>query len=137
MSRIGLAPINLPERVDVSFTDGVVTVKGPKGESTQELYSCVTLKSEEGVVTLERISDAKDHRAKHGLYRSLVNNMVVGVSEGFKTEQELHGVGYRANSNGQILELLCALNAPAYHPIFSYFAFYYIIINNLNKRVKA
>ena len=117
MSRVGLAPINIPQGVEVSFNDGVVTVKGPKGELTQAIDSCITMKQEEGVINLERASDAKDHRAKHGLSRALINNMVVGVSEGYKIEQELHGVGYRANNKGQILELLLGYSHPIHFMI--------------------
>ncbi len=105
MSRIGKAPINIPSGVTVTFANKVVTVKGPKGELYQDIDPAITVQIEEGVVTFERASDAKDHRAKHGLYRSLVNNMVIGVSQGYKLEQELVGVGYRANSKGQDLEL--------------------------------
>lgn len=106
MSRIGKALINVPAGVTVTVSkENIVTVKGPKGELTQEMDPAITLKIEGDVLTFERASELKDHRAKHGLYRSLVNNMVIGVSEGYKTEQELVGVGYRANSTGQNLEL--------------------------------
>ncbi|MCI5057891.1 MAG: 50S ribosomal protein L6 [Flavobacteriales bacterium] len=106
MSRIGNAIINVPSGVEVSVdANNLVTVKGPKGELTQQLDSCVKLENKEGVITFERVSEAKDHKAKHGLYRSLVNNMVIGVSEGYKKEMELVGVGYRAQTSGQQLEL--------------------------------
>lgn len=106
MSRIGKALINVPAGVTVSVSnDNVVTVKGPKGELFQEMDPAITLKIEGDVLTFDRASEAKDHRAKHGLYRSLVNNMVIGVSEGYTVQQELVGVGYRATSTGQNLEL--------------------------------
>ncbi len=106
MSRIGNAPIELPQGVTFSVNENhLVTVKGPKGELTQQIEPCVEVKVEENQITCSRISEAKDHKAKHGLYRSLINNMVVGVSEGYKTEQQLVGVGYRATVSGNTLDL--------------------------------
>ena len=105
MSRIGKSPVSIPSGVDVKVSGNVVTVKGPKGELTQEMDSCVTLAIEDGILTFSRESDAPAHRAKHGLYRSLVNNMMIGVSEGYKKELEVVGVGYRATATGQVLEL--------------------------------
>ena len=104
MSRIGKNPIVVPTDVTVEITDGLVTVKGKLGQLTQE-FSDVTVKVEEGHVIVERSSDHKDHRAKHGLYRSLINNMIAGVSTGFTKELELVGVGYRASNQGQKLDL--------------------------------
>jgi large subunit ribosomal protein L6 len=104
MSRIGKNPVEIPTGVTVEVKDNVVTVKGKLGELTQE-YSDVTVKVEEGNVIVERSSDYKDHRAKHGLYRSLVNNMIQGVSNGWSKELELVGVGYRASNQGQKLDL--------------------------------
>ena len=104
MSRIGKSPITIPSGVTVDVKDGVITVKGKLGELKQE-YSDVTIKVEEGEVIVERSSDFKDERAKHGLYRSLINNMIIGVSEGFTKDLELVGVGYRASSQGQRLDL--------------------------------
>jgi len=104
MSRIGKNPISIPAGVTVEVSDNIITVKGKLGQLTQE-YSDITVKIEEGVITLERPSDHKDQRAKHGLYRSLINNMIVGVSEGFTKELELVGVGYRASNQGQKLDL--------------------------------
>jgi large subunit ribosomal protein L6 len=104
MSRIGNSPIAIPEGVTVDFKDGVVTVKGKLGELSQEIKD-INVKTEEGQVVLERSSESKDHKAKHGLYRALVNNMVEGVSKGFTKELELVGVGFRANNQGQKLDL--------------------------------
>ena len=104
MSRIGKNPISIPAGVTVEVSETVITVKGKLGQLTQD-YADVTVKVEEGQVTVERPSDSKDHRAKHGLYRSLINNMVLGVSEGFTKELELVGVGYRASNQGQKLDL--------------------------------
>jgi len=104
MSRIGNSPITIPEGVTVEVKDNVVTVKGKLGELTQELTD-VSVKVEEGNLSVERPSDAKDHRAKHGLYRALINNMVEGVTKGWTKELELVGVGYRARNQGQKLDL--------------------------------
>ncbi len=106
MSRIGKLPISLPSGVTISVDDtNVVTVKGPKGELKQQVNSDISIEVEDGVVTLVRPTDNKEHRSLHGLYRSLINNMAVGVSEGFRKELELVGVGYRASNTGQLLEL--------------------------------
>ncbi|HBR53164.1 MAG TPA: 50S ribosomal protein L6, partial [Flavobacteriaceae bacterium] len=104
MSRIGKNPVAIPEGVTVDVKDNTVTVKGKLGELTQD-FSDVSVKVEENNVILERPSDAKDHRAKHGLYRSLVNNMIEGVSNGWTKKLELVGVGYRASNQGQKLDL--------------------------------
>jgi len=107
MSRIGKAPISIPAGVTVTVdNNNLVTVKGPKGELTQLVDQDITIAQEEGVVTVQRPTDQKRHRALHGLYRSLINNMVVGVTEGYKLEQELVGVGYRASNQGQTLDLV-------------------------------
>lgn len=105
MSRIGKAPIAIPAGVSVDVKDSVVTVKGPKGTLTQKVNPELDVKIEDGHVTLTRPSDDREHRAQHGLYRALIHNMVVGVSEGYRKELELVGVGYRANATGQVLEL--------------------------------
>lgn len=105
MSRIGKAPITVKDGVQLTVDGNVVKVKGPKGELQQEVDSCISMDLTDGVLTLSRESDHKDHRAKHGLYRALINNMVEGVTEGYKKELELVGVGFRANTKGQILEL--------------------------------
>lgn len=104
MSRIGKNPISIPAGVTVDVNENTVTVKGKLGQLTQD-YADVTVKVEEGQVVVERPSDSKDHRAKHGLYRSLINNMIMGVSTGFTNELELVGVGYRASNQGQKLDL--------------------------------
>ncbi|KRO67143.1 MAG: 50S ribosomal protein L6 [Cryomorphaceae bacterium BACL21 MAG-121220-bin10] len=104
MSRIGNNPVAIPDGVTVEVNDQVITVKGKLGELTQN-FDSVSVKIEEGNVFVERPSDAKDHRAKHGLYRSLINNMVKGVSIGWSKDLELVGVGYRASNQGQKLEL--------------------------------
>ena len=104
MSRIGNNPVAIPDGVTVEVKDSTITVKGKLGELTQE-FEAVSVKVEEGNVYVERPSDAKDHRAKHGLYRSLVNNMIKGVSTGWTKELELVGVGYRASNQGQKLDL--------------------------------
>lgn len=105
MSRIGKAIIEVPAGVTVTENNGVVTVKGPKGELTQELTSGISLAQEDGVLTFTRPSDSKEHKALHGLYRALINNMIVGTSTGFTKQLELVGVGYRASHSGQKLEL--------------------------------
>ena len=105
MSRIGKAIIEVPAGVTVTEKDSVVTVKGPKGELSQELTGGISLSQENGVITFSRPSDSKEHKALHGLYRALVNNMIVGTSTGFTKQLELVGVGYRASHSGQKLEL--------------------------------
>ena len=104
MSRIGKSPIAIPAGVTVEVNEGVVVVKGKLGELSQT-FDKVNVKVEDGQVIVERSSDVKEERAKHGLYRSLISNMVVGVSEGFTKELELVGVGYRASNQGQVLDL--------------------------------
>lgn len=104
MSRIGKNPITIPAGVTVEVNGNVVSVKGKKGQLTQD-FTDVTVKIEEGQVLVERSSDHKDERSKHGLYRALINNMIVGVSEGFTKELELVGVGYRASNQGQKLDI--------------------------------
>ncbi|MFC2086998.1 50S ribosomal protein L6 [Bacteroidota bacterium] len=106
MSRIGKLPISLPDNVTVTVnTDNEVHVKGPLGELTEKVDSDLKVKVEEKLITLKRPTEQKRHKAMHGLYRSLINNMVEGVSKGFEVKQELVGVGYRAEAKGQILEL--------------------------------
>ncbi len=105
MSRIGKLPIEIPAGVTVTIKDNLVTVKGPKGELSQQVNPDISVSNEDGIVQVTRPSDNKEHRALHGLYRSLINGMVVGVSEGYKKELELVGVGYRVANTGQLLEL--------------------------------
>ena len=105
MSRIGKSPITLPAGVTFEINDNVVTVKGKLGALTQEIKDDITVKVEEGVITLDRPSESVSHRAKHGLYRALLNNMIEGVSKGWSKELELVGVGYRASNQGQVLDL--------------------------------
>ena len=105
MSRIGKAPIEIPAGVTVAVEGNVITVKGPKGELKQTFNPELTINIEGNVLTVTRPSDNREHRSQHGLYRALINNMVVGVSTGYRKEMELVGVGYRANATGQVLEL--------------------------------
>ena len=105
MSRIGKAIIEVPAGVTITEKDGLVTVKGPKGELTQQLSEGITLKQEDGTLTLDRPSESKQHKALHGLYRALINNMVQGTATGWTKQLELVGVGYRASHSGQKLEL--------------------------------
>lgn len=113
MSRIGKLPIQLPAGVTVSVADNnVVTVKGKRGELTLKVDTDITIKPEGAVVKLERPTEQKRHKAMHGLYRALIANMVKGVSEGFKKELELVGVGYRAANTGQILEIAVGYSHP-------------------------
>ena len=104
MSRIGKNPVIIPEGVTLDITDNLVTVKGKLGELTQE-YSAISIKIDDNVIYLERPSENKEHKAKHGLYRALIANMIEGVSTGWTKELELVGVGYRASNQGQKLDL--------------------------------
>jgi len=107
MSRVGKAPIAIPAGVTVTVSDdNIVTVKGPKGELTQAVDSDITISQEEGNIVVKRPSEQKRHKALHGLYRALINNMVVGVTAGYKLEQELVGVGYRATNTGNTLDMV-------------------------------
>ena len=104
MSRVGNNPITVPEGVSVEISDNKIIVKGKLGEIEQE-FSDVIVKLNDSIINIDRTSEAKDHKSKHGLYRALINNMIVGVSEGWTKELELVGVGYRASAQGQKLEL--------------------------------
>jgi len=107
MSRIGKAPIAIPAGVTITVSDkNLVTVKGPKGELTQQVDSAITVSQEDGHVVITRPTESKIHKSLHGLYRSLINNMIIGVTEGYKTTQELVGVGYRASHQGSTLDLV-------------------------------
>ena len=118
MSRIGKLPINIPAGVTVSQENGIVTVKGPKGELSQKVDSSILMKIEDGQIVFEVDENSpvnyKQKQAFHGLYRSLVNNMVVGVSEGFTKTLELVGVGYRVSNQGNLIEFALGYT----HPIF-------------------
>ena len=105
MSRIGNAPVTIPEGVEISHTNGIVTVKGKKGELSQEIDEAISMKIEDNTITFSRTSNSPEFRSKHGLYRALMSNMITGVSEGFKKELQVIGVGYRAVAKGQLLEL--------------------------------
>jgi len=117
MSRIGKAPIGIPSGVTVSMSaSNLVTVKGPKGELTQQIDQDLSLEVNDGEAVVGRPTDQKRHKAMHGLYRSLIANMVEGVNNGYTKELELIGVGYRANSTGNLLELTLGYS----HPIYFY-----------------
>jgi len=106
MSRIGKAPVSIPDKVELTVgKDNLVTVKGAKGTLTQQLSSGIKVEIEGNVATLTRTAEDKQTKSLHGLYRSLLNNMVKGVSEGYKIDLELVGVGYKATATGQVLEL--------------------------------
>ena len=105
MSRIGKAPISIPEKVEVKVDGNLVKVKGPKGELVQKIADGFEVKIENGTLVIERPSEEKDAKSKHGLYRALVNNMVKGVTEGYTKEQEFVGVGYRVTVTGQNVEM--------------------------------
>ncbi len=113
MSRIGRAPITVPAKVQVNWTeDNLVTVKGPKGQLSQQVDPALSLKLEEGTLSVARPSDSKEHKAKHGLYRTLVNNMILGVTTGFTKQLEIHGVGYRAAKVGENLVIQVGYSHP-------------------------
>lgn len=113
MSRIGNAPIELPKGLEFKVDDNnIVTVKGPKGEITQKINPDMIVEMNDGVITVKRPTEQKRHKAMHGLYRSLINNMVVGCNEGFKKELELIGVGYRASNQGNVLEIQVGYSHP-------------------------
>ena len=112
MSRIGKNPITVPSGVELSIQGNVVSVKGPKGELTQEVDENLGLEFADNVLTLTRPNDEKDIRAKHGLYRALIHNMVVGVSEGYSVKLQMVGVGFRAASQGQQLNLSLGYSHP-------------------------
>jgi len=105
MSRIGKSPVIVPKGVEVNVAENQIRVKGPKGELNQPFNPAISISIQDGRISFKRSSDEKNVRALHGLYRALINNMVVGVSQGYKIEQELIGVGYRATASGQQLEL--------------------------------
>lgn len=115
MSRIGKLPIAIPAKVEVKVSGNSVHVKGPKGELRQDIKDGITVKVEGSEVLVERATEQKQHKAMHGLYRALINNMITGVNEGFKLEQELVGVGYRATTQSQTLDLVLGYS---HHVVF-------------------
>ena len=117
MSRIGKAPIEIPQGVTIDIDKGnVVTVKGAKGTLTQQVDPGIQIKMNEGILTVERPNDTPRYRSFHGLYRSLINNMITGVTSGFERKLELVGVGFRSNNTGNLLELQVGYS----HPIYFY-----------------
>lgn len=115
MSRIGKAPIAVPQGVNIDVSKGnLVTVKGPKGELTQQVDPDLTVNIEDGTLSVARPTDSKRHRSMHGLYRSLINNMVQGVTNGYSLELEVVGVGYRVENRGQLLILTLGYSHPIY-----------------------
>jgi large subunit ribosomal protein L6 len=113
MSRIGKLPISLPAKVEFSVaSDNTVTVKGPRGSLSQKVDPDMTVSLEDGVVSVTRPTDQKRHRAMHGLYRALISNMVVGVSDGYTREMEVIGVGYRVENQGNLLTLTIGYSHP-------------------------
>lgn len=118
MSRIGNAPISVPAGVTIDISKGnMVTIKGPKGELKQQVDPDLEIKMEDGTLTVARPTDQKRHKAMHGLYRSLIANMVTGVNEGCVVEMELAGVGYRVANTGNLLELTVGYSHPIYFAI--------------------
>lgn len=115
MSRIGKLPVTIPSGVQVSVDKNIVTVKGPKGTLTQKIADGITVDVADSKVELKRATEQKRHKTLHGLYRSLINNMVKGVSQGYKMNQELVGVGYRATNQGQLLDLVLGYS---HHVVF-------------------
>jgi large subunit ribosomal protein L6 len=115
MSRVGKLPITIPSGIQVTVNGNDVSVKGPKGTLTQKVQDGIEVKIEGNEVVLSRPTDHKRHRSLHGLYRALINNMIVGVNTGFKVEQELVGVGYRATNQGQLLDLVLGYS---HHVVF-------------------
>ena len=112
MSRIGRKPIQIPEGVEIDVKPGAVTVKGPKGELSQGVSRDMTVAIDDSTLTVERPTDRGEHRALHGLTRSLIANMVEGVTEGFERRLEIQGVGYRANLRGKTLEMALGYSHP-------------------------
>lgn len=117
MSRIGKLPISLPTKVEISVaSDNTVTVKGPKGSLSQKIDPDITVKVEDGTLTVERPTEQKRHKALHGLYRALISNMVIGVNQGYTREMEVIGVGYRVENQGNLLTLTIGYS----HPVMFY-----------------
>jgi len=117
MSRVGLKPISLPDKVEAKIDGRTIEIKGPKGQLTWTLPHGVSVSQNDGAVTVERISESAPHRALHGTSRSLIQNMVVGVTEGFSKDLEIQGVGLRAAVKGSDLDLSLGKSHPIIHPI--------------------
>ncbi len=133
MSRVGLKPITLPEKVAVKVDGNVVNVEGPKGKLDFSVPAGISLTSEDGTVVVSRASEQREHRALHGTVRSIVNNMITGVSEGFTKDLEIHGVGLRAAVKGSDLDLSLGRSHPLLHPIPSGLT----VTVNENTRIKV
>ena len=116
MSRVGLAPVPLPQGVEVSFSAARVTVKGPKGELSKAVPEGITIQNDDGEARVSRANDERELKALHGLMRSLLANMVTGVTDGFEKRLEIHGVGYRAAKQGNDLELQVGFSHPVRKP---------------------
>ena len=117
MSRVGLKSITLPEKVTVSDKSGNVTVEGPKGKLEFQLPVGITLSQEDGTVSVNRATEGRAHRALHGTARSLINNMIIGVTDGYSKDLEILGVGFRAAVKGKVLDLSLGKSHPILHPI--------------------
>ena len=140
MSRIGKAPIPLPDSVDFNYDNAVVTVKGPKGELTQRVPREMMVEVGDGVIQVKRPTDSGQHRSLHGLTRTLIANMVTGVTEGFEKRLEIVGVGYRASVKGDDLELLVGYShpvviAPPEHIVFECPQQTVVIVRGIDKQV--
>jgi large subunit ribosomal protein L6 len=116
MSRIGRKPLPVPKGVEVSLAGQAVTVKGPKGSLTLQVHPEIGVRLDDGTVLVERPSDARQHRALHGLTRALLANMVLGVTQGYQKKLELHGVGYKAEANPKGVKLVVGLSHPVEFP---------------------
>ena len=112
MSRIGKNPITVPDKVTVTVNDNLVTVKGPKGELSRQINKEISVELKDGVITVTRPSDDKTHRSLHGLSRTLINNMIIGVTEGYSKSLEIQGVGYRAAKQGKAISFTLGFSHP-------------------------
>lgn len=118
MSRVGKLPINVPSNVTVDVSkSNLVTVKGPKGQLSEKIDADIKVTIEDGTISVERATDQPRHRSLHGLSRSIVNNMIVGVTDGYKIVMELVGVGYRTSNTGNVLELIIGYSHPIYYVV--------------------
>ncbi len=117
MSRVGLKTITLPEKVTVSDKNSLITVEGPKGKLEYQLPLGISLKQEDGTLTVQRATEGRSHRALHGTARSLIQNMIIGVTDGYSKDLEILGVGFRAAVKGAVLDLSLGKSHPILHPI--------------------